>query len=191
MDAAAWAGDLRAGILGYLLGALPMAVFFGWLQRKNLLREGSGNPGALNAMRVLGVVPGLMVLLLDLGKGFLAVAFGEALGGYPGALVAGAAAVWGHAYSPYLLFRGGKGLAPAAGVLLAVAPWLLALSLSVYGVLYLAHRRPYRAALTTAALFPLLAYGYGGRPELFLFGLFIALPPVLRQLKDWNRPALR
>ena len=187
MEAAAWAGLLRAAIVGYLVGGLPTAIFFGWLQRKNLLREGSGNPGALNAMRVLGAVPGAMVLLLDLSKGFLAVAMGEALGGYPGALVAGAAAVWGHAYSPYLLFRGGKGLAPALGALLAVSPWLAGLSLLVFGLFFLAGRRPYRAALTAAAVFPLVAYGYSGRVELFLFGFFLALPPVLRQLKDWNR----
>ncbi len=185
--AIAWSGAVRAAILGYLVGALPTAVFFGWLQRKNVLAEGSGNPGALNAFRVLGAVPGLMVLALDLAKGFLAVAMGEALGGYPGALAAGAAAVWGHAYSPYLLFRGGKGIAPALGVLLAVSPWLAGIALAVFALFYLAGRRPYRAALTAAMVFPLVAYAYGGRAELFFFGLLLALPLVLRQWKDRNR----
>jgi len=112
---------IRALIAGYLLGAVPFAVLFGLLQRKNLLALGSGNPGAVNAIRVLGPVPGLMVLFLDLAKGFLAVAFGEAFGGVPGALAAGAAAVWGHAYSPFLptrpfcSFAGARGSPPRWG----------------------------------------------------------------------------
>ena len=178
---------IRALIAGYLLGAVPFAVLFGLLSRKNLLREGSGNPGALNAVRVLGLVPGLMVLFLDLAKGFLAVAFGEAFGGVPGALAAGAAAVWGHAYSPFLLFRGGKGIAPALGAALAVRPVLVALLALVFLIFWAATRRPYRSALLSAALAPLLVLGYSGRLDLALFALFASLPVVHRHLKDWNR----
>ncbi len=178
---------IRAFVAGYLLGALPFAMVFGFLQRKNLLREGSGNPGAVNAFRVLGVIPGLMVLVLDLAKGFLAVAFGEALAGVPGALLAGAAAVWGHAYSPFLGFRGGKGIAPGAGAVLAVDPRLLLLSLLVFAIFWAATRRLYRAAMLAALLFPLVAFGYTGRVDLLLFALFAVIPVVLRQLEDWNR----
>ena len=113
---------LYAAAAGYLLGSLPFAVWFGWIQKKNLLAEGSGNPGAINAMRVLGVVPGLMVLLLDVFKGFLAVFYGTLLGGTAGALVGGVAAVAGHLCSIWIRCRGGKGIATAAGVWLAVQP---------------------------------------------------------------------
>jgi len=178
---------IRALIAGYLLGAVPFAVLFGLLQRKNLLALGSGNPGAVNAIRVLGPVPGLMVLFLDLAKGFLAVAFGEAFGGVPGALAAGAAAVWGHAYSPFLLFRGGKGIAPALGAALAVSPVLLGLLFSVFLIFWAATRRPYRSALLSAALAPLLVFGFFGRGDLTLFALAAAAPVVHRHLKDWNR----
>jgi len=183
----ALSGLVRAAILGYLLGAVPFAVLFGFLQRKNLLREGSGNPGAVNAFRVLGPVPGLMVLTLDLAKGFMAVAFGEALGGVPGALAGGAAAVWGHAYSPFLLFRGGKGIAPAVGAGLAVDPLLVGLAFFVFLVFWGATRRPYRSALLAALLFPLLALAYTGRLDLFAFSSIAMVPVVQRHLKDWNR----
>jgi len=183
----ALSGLIRAAILGYLLGAVPFAVLFGLLQRKNLLREGSGNPGAVNALRVLGLLPGLMVLFLDLAKGFMAVAFGEALGGVPGALAGGAAAVWGHAYSPFLLFRGGKGLAPALGAGLAIDPRLVGVALFLFFVFWAASRRPYRAALLAALLFPFVALGYTGRLDLFFFALVAMVPIVHRHLKDWNR----
>ena len=178
---------IRALIAGYLLGAVPFAVLFGLLRRKNLLVLGSKNPGALNAIRVLGPVPGLMVLSLDLAKGFLAVAFGEAYGGVAGALAAGAAAVWGHAYSPFLLFRGGKGIAPAVGAALAVDPRLVALAFGVFLIFWAATRSPYRSALLSAALFPLVAFGYAGRLDLALFALLAVAPIVHRHLKDWHR----
>ena len=58
-------------LLGYFLGSLPIAYWFGALRGRNLLQEGSGNPGALNAYRVLGPVPGFMVLLQDVMEFYL------------------------------------------------------------------------------------------------------------------------
>ncbi len=180
-------GLLAAALAGFFLGAVPFAVLFGLLQRKNLLEEGSGNPGAINAIRVLGWVPGLLVLILEIAKGFFAVAFGEALGGYEGALLAGAAAVWGHAYTPFLLFRGGKGIAPALGVLLAVNPVLAGISALIYALFWLALRHPYRAAFSLALTFPLLALVYSHRLDLVLFSVLLALPIALRHIKDLSR----
>ncbi|MFX5031290.1 glycerol-3-phosphate acyltransferase, partial [Acinetobacter baumannii] len=74
---------LLAFVVGYFLGSFPIAFWFGALRGRNLLKEGSGNPGAFNAYRVLGPVPGLMVLLLDAFKGILAVVLGEGVAGSP------------------------------------------------------------------------------------------------------------
>ncbi len=98
---------MYAGLAGYLLGSLPFAYWFGILQNKNLLVEGSGNIGARNAWRVLGAVPGLMVLALDIGKGLMAVALGEFLARHPGG---GAPGRVPGGVGPLLL-----GLAPGAG----------------------------------------------------------------------------
>lgn len=132
---------LPAFLLGYFLGSLPIAFWFGVLRGRNLLREGSGNPGALNAWRILGPVPGFMVLLLDFFKGVLAVALGEGIVGNPtGGLLGGVGAVWGHAFSPWLAFQGGKGLATGAGVLFAVDPRLLLGSLLLFAILQVLFR---------------------------------------------------
>ncbi len=105
-----------AFLLGYLVGSLPIAFWFGTLRGRNLLQEGSGNPGALNAYRLLGPVPGLMVLFLDVFKGVLAVALGEGAAGSPwGGLAGGVGAVWGHAFSPWLLLRGARPWPPPPG----------------------------------------------------------------------------
>lgn len=179
---------LLAFLLGYFLGSFPVAYWFGALRGRNLLQEGSGNPGALNAYRLLGPVPGLMVLFLDVFKGMLAVALGEGAAGSPlGGLVGGVGAVWGHAFSPWLLLRGGKALATAAGVLLAVDPRLLLGALALFALLQALSRRPYRSALAVALALPLLAAAVDRTPAHLLFGLGVGLPVALRHLKDWNR----
>ncbi|APD08442.1 MULTISPECIES: glycerol-3-phosphate acyltransferase [Thermus] len=179
---------LWAFLLGYAVGGLPVAYWFGALRGKNLLVEGSGNPGALNAYRVLGPVPGLLVLLLDLFKGALAVALGEGITGNPvGGLLGGMGAVWGHAFSPWLLFRGGKAIAPGVGVLFAVDPRLFLGALLLFALLWALSRRPYRAALAVALALPLLAAFFGKTPAHLLFGLGVGLPVALRHLKDWDR----
>ncbi|GAA6747035.1 glycerol-3-phosphate acyltransferase [Thermus brockianus] len=179
---------LLAFLLGYLLGGLPIAYWFGALRGRNLLQEGSGNPGALNAYRVLGPIPGLMVLFLDLFKGALSVALGEGAMGSPlGGFVGGVGAVWGHAFSPWLLFRGGKALAPGVGVLFAVDPRVLLAALLLFALLAALSRRPYRAALAVALALPLLTAFFGKTPAHLLFGLGVGLPVALRYLKDWDR----
>jgi len=181
------AAVLVAAFYGYLLGSLPFAVLFGLLRRKNLLKEGSGNPGAVNAFRVLGVVPGLMVLFLDVTKGFLAVALGEVKAGVPGALAAGAAAVWGHAFSPFLGFRGGKGIATAIGAGLAVSPQIVFLAVLAFLGFYLIFRHVYRAVFFASLALPLLVLLFTGEVVLAVFTLFAVFPVAIRHVKDLSR----
>jgi len=95
--------------------------------------------------------------------------------------------VWGHAFSPWLLFRGGKALAPGAGVLLAVDPRLLLWALALFALLAALFRRPYRAVFAVALAMPLLAAMLGKTAAHLLFGLGVGLPVAFRHLKDWNR----
>jgi glycerol-3-phosphate acyltransferase PlsY len=100
----------------------------------DLRRQGSGSTGATNVLRTLGPAYAVPVLLLDVGKGALAAYLGLRyleLGAL-GALIAGAAAVAGHNWSAFLRFRGGKGVASSAGVVLVAFPWLLAVALGVF-----------------------------------------------------------
>ena len=143
---------IYAAALGYALGSLPFSIWFGWLQKKNLLAEGSGNPGAINAFRVLGPVPGTMVLVLDVFKGAAAVLYGSLLGGFWGGLLGGLAAIAGHLCTPWLRCRGGKGIAVSAGVWLAVQPLTVLLIAVAWLGAWLGSRDAYKA-FAVAALF--------------------------------------
>lgn len=179
---------LYATLAGYLLGSLPFAYWFAVLQNKNLLQEGSGNIGAVNAWRVLGAIPGLMVLVLDVSKGIMAVALGEFLGHHPSSgLLGGAMAVIGHCYSLWLLGRGGKGIAPAIGALFAINPLLLAVALGFFGLAYLLTRNSHRSVLLGALAFPVMASAVGGSLNYLWFGFAVALPIALKHLAEWNR----
>jgi glycerol-3-phosphate acyltransferase PlsY len=122
-------GGLRVVLLvlaAYMTGAFPTSYVVARLVRGIDLRQhGSGNLGATNAYRVLGWRPALPIVIVDILKGFLPAAFFTAWDGQPSpywALAYGAAAILGHVYSVYVGFRGGKGVATSAGVLLALAP---------------------------------------------------------------------
>ncbi len=181
---------LYTALAGYFFGSLPFAYWFGVLQNKNLLVEGSGNVGGTNAWRVLGVVPGLMVLVLDVAKGIMAVAMGEFLVQSPnGGLLAGAMAVIGHCYSLWLLGRGGKGIAPTIGALFAINPLLLAIAAGFFGLAYLLTRNLYRGVLLGALAFPVAASVVGGGLNYLWFGFGVAIPIALKHLAEWNRPS--
>ena len=113
---------LLAAVVGYAIGSLSPATWIARARGVELADEGSGNPGATNAGRLLGARFGVLVFIIDLLKGFIpTLAFllwqGEVAG-----LVAGFAAVLGHVTSPLLRGRGGRGVATAFGALLAAAP---------------------------------------------------------------------
>lgn len=114
------------GVLGlaYLIGSLDFAVIVARLKGEDIYSLGSGNPGASNALRSMGKLAGALVLLGDLLKGLAAAAIGATWGGSVElAGAAGLAAVIGHCYPVFHRFRGGKGAATFAGMLLWVAPW--------------------------------------------------------------------
>jgi glycerol-3-phosphate acyltransferase PlsY len=120
----------------YVLGATPTAYLAGRLARGIDLREhGSKNLGATNVYRVLGWRWAIPVALIDIAKGAIPVAlFGRWAAGGPWLAVGlGIAAVLGHVFSPYMRFKGGKGVATALGVFLALAPVAVLIALPVWG----------------------------------------------------------
>jgi glycerol-3-phosphate acyltransferase PlsY len=120
----------------YLLGATPTAYIAGRLARGFDLRQhGSKNLGATNVYRVLGWQWAIPVALIDVAKGAMPVAlFARWASGGPWLAVAmGVAAVLGHVFSPYMRFKGGKGVATALGVFLALTPLAVLIALPVWG----------------------------------------------------------
>lgn len=108
--------------LSYLLGTFPTALIVARLTGHDPTREGSGNPGASNVYRLAGPRAGLAVFLGDAAKGAAATAIGKAAGGPKLALACGIAAVLGHVFPVLRGFRGGRGVATAAGTVAVVEP---------------------------------------------------------------------
>ena len=145
-------------ILAYLLGATPTSYVAGRLGRGIDLRQhGSHNLGATNVYRVLGWRYAIPVGLIDVAKGIVPVAILGPWSNGPAwfTVALGIAAVLGHMFSPYVRFRGGKGVATTAGVFLALAPLAVLISLAIWGATLWLSGYVSVASLTVAVLFPL------------------------------------
>ncbi len=129
-------------VISYLLGAIPTSVIIGKAVRGiDVRKHGSGNAGATNTWRVLGWKAGVTVLALDAGKGAAAALLVPLIhtGSLPFtapviAILCGLSAVIGHVFPVYVGFRGGKGVATAAGMLIAVAPIPVGIAIGVFGL---------------------------------------------------------
>jgi glycerol-3-phosphate acyltransferase PlsY len=167
---------LVAVVLSYVSGSIPAASLAGKWSGVDLRAEGSGNLGATNVLRVLGVRIGLLVFAVDIGKGALPVWFLPPLTGATGdagvwtAVACGVAAILGHIRPVFLGFaKGGKGVATACGVFLALAPLQALLSLLIFTVVVLASGYVSLASLTAAFALPvLIGASLGWRSPLFL-----------------------
>ena len=115
---------LPLAVLAYMLGALPFGVWIARRRGVDIQREGSGNTGATNVARVLGRAAGIATLLLDTAKGALPTYLALRWCGMPLVVAITAfAAVAGHCFSPFLAWKGGKGVATALGVFLVISPF--------------------------------------------------------------------
>ena len=146
---------LIAIAVGYLLGSLPFGYWAGRLRGIDLRLAGSGNTGATNVMRVLGLKIGVPVMALDIGKGAAAVVIARALSTddiVP--VLAAAAAVTGHMYPLFLGFRGGKGVATGAGTMIALVPWIGIAAFFLWLGVSLATRYVSIGSVVTAVAYP-------------------------------------
>jgi acyl phosphate:glycerol-3-phosphate acyltransferase len=123
-------------VLAFFLGGIPFGLLAGKLQGIDLREHGSGNIGATNTLRVLGKVPGGIVLFLDALKGYVPIAIAEYVLrlGPEWRVAAAICAVLGHIYSPYMRFRGGKGVATGLGVIIGLCWWIAVVTLVLFGV---------------------------------------------------------
>lgn len=156
-------------ITAYLLGSVPFALL---LSRRfnaaDLRKVGSGNLGAANVLRASGVRAGVLVALLDAGKGAASVALAMRMSSAPIApAAAGVAAIIGHIYPVWLKFRGGKGVATACGVFslltpIAVPPALLVFLVSVWASKYIS-----LGSILASIALPSIAYATGASAASF------------------------
>jgi acyl phosphate:glycerol-3-phosphate acyltransferase len=145
--------------LAWLLGTFPSAQLVARAHGRDILQEGSGNPGASNVARLLGWRAGALVLVADFSKGAIAAGAGMLIGGRAGACALGVAAVVGHTFPIYR--KGGKGVAAAGGALVVLYP-LIVVGLAVvwFVVARLLHKASLASLLTTI-LFPVAVGVFG------------------------------
>lgn len=172
-------------ILGFLIGAIPTAFLIGRFVRGIDIRQhGSGNVGATNVFRVIGKKWGLGVLTFDILKGFAAVSFLPPLFATGQVsyltlqLIFGLAAIAGHTWTPWLGFRGGKGVATSVGVFLAVTFKAALVSILVWAGVFYWKRYVSLASLATSVSFPFWVFFFYGRTGSFtlLFPISLIVP---------------
>ena len=165
---------LGTAILSFLAGSVPFGYLIGrFVYRTDLRRHGSGNIGAMNALRTLGKGGAVAVLLLDAAKGAI-----PALLSHPPALAALAAtcAVLGHCFSPWLGWKGGKGVATAIGAIFALS-WpagLVVVAAWIVGALLLT-RYSSVGSMLASVVSPFALFAFTRDPAVAAFGLFLAL----------------
>lgn len=140
----------------YAVGTFPTAALVARTHGRDVTREGSGNPGASNVYRLAGKRAGLQVFAGDFVKGVLATVAGLVLGGRDLALATGAAAVLGHCYPVTRGFRGGKGVAAAAGFVAVIEPLLALVAVVLWG---LVARTTHKASLASVAVVVVIPVG--------------------------------
>ncbi|MBI9069193.1 MAG: glycerol-3-phosphate 1-O-acyltransferase PlsY [Salinivirgaceae bacterium] len=150
-------------IIAYLLGSIPSSV---WIGKKfyniDVRKHGSGNAGTTNTFRVLGILPGIIVFILDIFKGWLAVSLIHLAHNYiPDTarfvnfqLFLGALAVFGHIFPIYVGFKGGKGVATLLGIVLAIHPLAALISLAVFSVVLLVSKYVSLSSMIAGFVFP-------------------------------------
>lgn len=167
------AGYILTLLIAYLLGSIPTGYLVAKARGVDIRKVGSGNIGATNVFRILGTPAGIFVLLADAAKGWVAVWFAAKLlcgWSHPNAgeqalewfrLGAGVAAILGHNFTCWLRFKGGKGIATSAGVLVALVPEALLIILGIWIVVFALSRYVSLASISAAAALPIAAWQLG------------------------------
>jgi glycerol-3-phosphate acyltransferase PlsY len=148
-------------VVAYLLGSIPFGLLVAHVfGGKDVRKSGSGNIGATNVSRVAGPVAGILTLLLDAAKGSVAVLAAARLTSDSAAwmMVAGLLVLIGHCYPLWLNFKGGKGVATAAGVFLVLCPLAMFSALAIFILVVIFWRFVSLGSLAAAAAIPLLIY---------------------------------
>jgi glycerol-3-phosphate acyltransferase PlsY len=177
------------GLLGYLSGSLTFAIWITRLIKGVDVRDaGSGHATTTNTIRQVGFLPGALVFILDVAKGFvptwLALHYGPAA--WIAALTA-ALTVIGHCWPVFANFRGGMGLATANGSMMAAFPFAILICYGLLIALTLIIRHSARASVLAGILFAPLLWLVGQRGPVVWIAAAVGVVITIRFLSDWNR----
>jgi glycerol-3-phosphate acyltransferase PlsY len=184
--------DIVLFLAAYLIGSIPTSVWIGRRFYSTDVREhGSGNAGATNTLRTLGKKAGLVVLLIDIFKGWLAVAL-VVLSTYQSGsserihleVAMGFAAILGHIFPIYVGFKGGKGVATTMGIIIGISPIIALLCIVVFAIVLIVSHYVSLASILAVASFPfwiitVFKSHYSGFVYSWLIAFSILLPLVM------------
>ena len=179
------------GIVAYFIGNINPAIIIGKLHGIDIRKEGSGNAGMTNTIRVIGLWAGIAVFIVDVMKAFISVKLGTYIAAdLAGGMVAFAFVVIGHCYPALYGFKGGKGVAASLGAALALN-WQSALAaLGVAGVLFLVSgKKMSLASLGAAVSYPVLVYFLSPDRRCFYFAIGAALFLMIQHAANIQRIA--
>lgn len=184
-----------SAVFSYLVGSINSAViiskvFYG----KDIRNSGSGNAGATNTLRVFGKKAGIAVFLFDFLKGIFAVMFARIFVSFLGAdylclPVAGFFAQLGHVFPLFFGFKGGKGVATAAGSAMAISPLTASVLLAVFAVTVIATKTVSLASGICAAVYPLLMYFLSAENKtvLFIYAACCSALIIIKHFENFTR----
>lgn len=186
-------------ILAYLIGSIPTSVWIGRMfYNVDVRKEGSGNAGATNTIRVLGVKAGIPVLVLDIFKGWLAVYianfFWDGTLTFPDLIdfkiILAAAAVIGHVFPIYVGFKGGKGIATLLGIGLAIFPYGSLIAVCIFTITLLITGYVSLSSIVASVTFPfveMLILGNNEYLSLNILAIAVAIFVPLTHRKNIQR----
>jgi len=175
-------------LFGYLLGSVPTGFILGWMAGVDVRKAGSGNVGATNVARVAGKRQGFLTLIGDTAKGVVPVILALQMGAnLTTTVMAGGAAFVGHLYPVFLKFRGGKGVATALGVFVALAPVAALVLILMFIAIALSSRIVSVGSIATAMAAPLILWLFSYPPIVVGMAVFIAAAITLRHRSNIQR----
>ena len=177
-----------SAIIGYLFGVLPFSYLIPKYWKKVDVRTvGSKNVGSTNVYRTCGIKVAILAFALDVVKGFVPVMITNHLFGYGASLVAAFTCILGHCYSFILNFKGGKGVATTAGILLFLNPMLgTGLILAEFVIIFLT-RTVSIASVSMAIAFPITAILINERQEFIVFAFLLVFFVLFQHRENIKR----
>jgi glycerol-3-phosphate acyltransferase PlsY len=175
-------------LIAYMIGSIPTGYIVGSWAGIDVRKAGSGNVGTTNVARVVGKRQGIFTLFADAAKGFVPAIVAVTLGlGTAAVAAVGMAAFLGHLYPVFLNFRGGKGVATALGVFLALAPWAAAVLMVVFIGTFATTRLVSLSSLAAAVCAPIVLWLFSCPQAWIFMSLLMTLMVILRHRGNIQR----
>ena len=172
-------------VLAYFIGNISPSTMLAKARGLDIKKEGSGNAGTTNALRVMGAKAGIITLVVDVLKGVIAVLLPAFVVGETCAMYCAVAVILGHVWPVIYRFKGGKGVATTFGAIVAINPLLGLATLGVVAVTVLITKRMSAGSVMGALLFPLLAFFI--EPGFYLQGLVLAAIVIIKHRANIDR----